>query len=297
MTNKVSVVIPSYNGKNLLKENLPFVVKAKENSENGILEIIVVDDGSDDSSTALIKKDFPGVKLIRHKVNRGFSASINTGVRSSKGELICLLNNDVIPTSDFLESVIRHFDDPKIFGISLNESGELGWSKGFFSDGFIGHDIGGKSNVAHDSFWVSGGSGVFKRSIWMELGGMDEKLFSPFYWEDLDLSYRAMKRGYRVLWEPKAKVTHRHRSTIDQLNQKYVDKIIGRNQLLFIWKNITSERLFRKHIAGLIKRVFRHPGYLAVIFMALGKIGRLTKARIKEIKESKVSDEAIFARF
>ena len=70
-----------------------------------------------------------------------------------------------------------------------------------------------------------------------------------------------------------------------------------RNQLLFIWKNITSKNLIRKHYAGLLKRLLRHPGYIRVIIMALGRLGVVHKARQKEIKESKVSDEAIFGRF
>jgi hypothetical protein len=64
-----------------------------------------------------------------------------------------------------------------------------------------------------------------------------------------------------------------------------------------MWKNITSGRLVRKHIAGLLKRVIKHPGYALVIFAALARLGIVMKRRIKEIRESKVSDEAIFARF
>lgn len=294
---KVSIVIPWFNNEALVATNLAKVAAAAKKSDNIVSEIIVVDDGSKDNTASLIKKMFPEVKLIRHKKNRGFPSAVNTGVRASKGDLICLLNNDVIPEPNFLEPVIEHFKNPKIFGVSLNESGEFGWSKGFFEDGFIGHQVGGKSDKAHITFWVSGGSGVFRRKIWMELNGMDEKLFSPFYWEDLDISYRAMKRGYQILWEPNAKVAHNHRTTINQLNPSYVKKIVGRNQLLFMWKNITSGRLLRKHIAGLFRRVFRRPGYILLIVMALAKIAPLTKARVKEIKESKVSDEAILARF
>src|SRR4030042_5809936 len=252
---KVSIIIPWYNTLDLVKKNLPSVLDAAKNPVNNILEVIVVDDGTKDASAEEIKKSFPEIKLIRHRINRGFVSAVNTGVRTSKGELICLLNSDAIPTPNFLEPVFEHFKNQKVFGVSLNESGEFGWSKGFFKGGFIGHEVGGKGDTAHISFWVSGGSGIFRRKTWMELGGMDEKLFSPFYWEDLDLSYRAMKRGYQILWEPKAKILHQHRTTINQLNQTHVKRIIGRNQLLFMWKNITSSRLLRKHIAGLLRRI------------------------------------------
>lgn len=294
---KISIVIPNYNGENLLKKNLPFILKAKDFAGNKIDEVIIVDDGSKDGSVGLLKKDFSWVKIVKHKINRGFSAAVNTGVRAAKGELICLLNSDVIPESNFLESVFSYFGNPKIFAVSLNEIGSFSWARGFFTDGFIGHSPGPKSSTSHSTFWVSGGSGVFRRDVWMELGGMDEKLLSPFYWEDLDLCYRALKRGYQLVWDPDAKVTHKHESTISRFSKTYVQRIFERNQLLVIWKNLTSANLFRKHLAGLFRRLVKHPGYLRIVLMALGKVGVLVKERNREIKEAKISDETIFSRF
>lgn len=292
----VSIVIPSYNTEWLLKKNLPLVLNAFKNPKNRIVEIIVVDDASPDASVAVLKKEFPEVKLIRHKVNRGFSAAVNTGVRMAKGDLICLLNTDVIPEENLLESVFVHFENPKVFAVSLNEGG-YSWAKGFIKDGYIGHEPGPKDDKAHSTFWVSGGSGVFRRSIWIKLGGMDERILSPFYWEDLDLSYRAAKRGYRLIWEPGARVEHKHEATMSQLPKSYLQRIRERNQLLFIWKNLTSPNLFRKHLTGVVKRAFRHPGYIRIILAALTRVRPLVKARAKEKREAKVSDEAIFARF
>ena len=70
-----------------------------------------------------------------------------------------------------------------------------------------------------------------------------------------------------------------------------------RNQLLFIWKNLTSSNLTRKHVSGLAKRVLTHPGYLRIVVMAFTKINKILLARKKEGKEGKISDEAIFAKF
>ena len=293
----VSVVIPNFNGEHLLEKNLPFLLKAEQNTRNQIGEIIVVDDGSRDGSVKLITSMFPHVKLIKHSKNRGFSVAVNTGVRTAKGDLLCLLNSDVVPENNFLESVFPHFLNPKVFAVSLNEVGDFGWTRGSFVDGFIGHVSGQKSLTSHDTFWVSGGSGVFRRNVWMKLGGMDERLLSPFYWEDVDLCYRALKRGYRLVWEPGAKVKHIHEATINRLPKKYVQGILERNQLLFIWKNLTSANLFRKHIAGLLKRLAKHPGYIRVVLMAVSRLGVLIKARHKEIKEAKISDETLFSRF
>ncbi len=293
---KVSVVIPNYNGQGLLKKNLPWVIAAQKNPENEISEIIIVDDGSSDQSVSLIKAEFPLIRLIKHSVNRGFPAAANTGVRSARNELVCLLNTDVLPSVNFLESIQRLFRYKRLFAVSLNEEG-YSWAKSFFKDGFVGHRPGVATEKTHSTFWVSGGSGVFRRNIWNSLGGFDEKLLSPFYWEDLDLSYRAQKRGYVVLWDPNAKVTHEHESTVSKLRKGYVNRIRERNQLLFIWKNITSPRLTRQHVKGLIKRIFRHPRYIFVFLSALKKFRQVLKARKKEKREGKVSDEAIFAKY
>ncbi|QQG42204.1 MAG: glycosyltransferase family 2 protein [Candidatus Woesebacteria bacterium] len=292
----VSVVIPSYNGEKLIEKNLPKVLAAKANPKNQIKEIIIVDDGSIDASVTLIKTKFPSVKLIKHTKNRGFSAGVNTGVRASKGNLILLLNTDVLPENNFLEPVFKHFMDARTFAVSLHEKG-YGWARGYFSEGYIQLGMGEEGNSVHSSFYVSGGSGVFRRSLWVELGGMDEKLLSPFYWEDIDICYRAAKRGYLNLWEPDGHVVHNHESTISKFSKSYVQKVRERNQLLMLWKNIHSKNLIRKHIAGLFMRLIKHPGYIRVILMALGRIGIAIKARKKEIKESKVSDEAVFSKF
>lgn len=292
----VSVVIPNLNGEKLLEKNLPFLLAAKDNPENCILEIIIVDDGSWDQSVKLIANKFPQIKLIKHKVNRGFSASVNTGTRMAKGDLVLLINTDVVPERDFLVPIFKHFEDDKVFAVSLHESG-FGWAKGSFFGGYIQLAMSEETDSSHRSFYVSGGSGVFRRSIWMELGGMDEKLLSPFYWEDIDLCFRAEKRGYVNLWEPDGKVVHNHESTISKFPKVYVQRIKERNQLLVIWKNIHSPALIRNHILGVLRRTLRHPGYFRIILMAIGRLGIALRQRKKEIKLSKVSDEAVFMRY
>jgi len=115
----VSVIITNYNGKNLLEENLPAVVSARENPSNKIIEILVVDDASTDKSVSFLKSDFPGVRVISHRQNRGFAAATNTGVRMAKGKLVCLLNNDVSPSPNFLESVFQIFEKKRALLVFL----------------------------------------------------------------------------------------------------------------------------------------------------------------------------------
>lgn len=297
MKNSVSIIIPNWNGKELLEKNLPFVLDAMANIKNKILEVIIVDDKSTDDSVGFLQKNFSGkIKLIKHTKNRGFSSAVNTGVRSAKGQIVVLLNTDVKPEKKFLESAIQIFKDPSVFAVSFHEPG-FSSTKGVFKDGYIIHASFRESNEIENTFWVSGGSGAFKREIWMNLGGMDEKLLSPLYWEDVDLGYRALKRGYKLLWDPNSIVHHEHESTTSKLSKSYVQRIQERNHLLFIWKNLTSPNLFRKHIVGVARRVVKGPGYIRIIFMALSKIGLVIKEREKERKEAKISDEAIFAKY
>ncbi|MDP3918224.1 MAG: glycosyltransferase family 2 protein [Candidatus Woesebacteria bacterium] len=294
---KVSVVMPNINGRSILEKNLPILFEAVSNPGNHIAEVIIVDDGSWDDSVKFLNKKYKNqIKLIKHTKNRGFSAAVNTGVRATKGDLILLINTDVIPKKDFLEALLPHFNDPKVFAVSAHEDG-YGGARGFFADGYIQLGMTEETKESHPSFYVSGGSGVFRKSIWQRLGGMDEKLLSPFYWEDIDLCFRAAKRGYLNLWEPNGKVVHKHESTISKFPQTYVSRVKERNQLLMLWKNIHSKNLIKKHIVGILTRAIKHPGYFIIIFMALLRLPIALKARRKEIKESIVSDEAIFQKY
>lgn len=292
----VSVIITNYNGQEIVEKSLPFFIEALNNKKNKIVEIILIDDASTDESISFVKKNFPQVKTIQHKINRGYSSTVNTGVRTAKGSLVAILNNDVYPSVNFLEKSIEHFEDEKLFGVSFHEKG-YGPAKGYFKNGFVEHGPGEESKSAQDTFWVSGGSGLWSRKHWISLGGFDEKLLNPFYWEDIDICYRAQKRGLRLLWEPNSLVEHNHESTIGKLSKNYVSRIKERNYLIFTWKNITSKRLFARHLTGLLKRIFFHPGYLLIVYVALTKYSQIIKARKLETKESKVSDEAIFQRF
>jgi len=295
----VSIVIPNWNGRELMPKHLPSVLKAKENKKNNIKEIVVVDDYSSDDSLSYLKnlEKEKKIKLVVHKKNLGFSKAVNDGVKTAVGDLVCLLNTDVSVSNNFLENSIVHFEDEKVFAVSFHEK-KYGPAKIFFKNGFFEHSNYGELKETHISGWASGGSAVFRKKIWNELGGMDNKILSPFYWEDVDLSYRAFKLGYKVLWEPKSNVDHQHESVINISNfkKKYMNNIKERNQLLFIWKNITDNKLLFEHVVFLIKKILFHPGYLKIVFLAMFKIGLVFKYR-KNAKNLVVKDKTIFNYF
>src|SRR5260221_1108009 len=170
----ISIVIPNWNGRDLLEKNLAHVLLAKQNVKNNVKEIIVVDDGSTDDSVKFLKQKYgKEIRVIVHTKNRGFATSVNTGVRMAKGELVCLLNSDVVPEVNFLETIKDDFEDPKVFAVSLHEKG-YGYAKGKFKDGFIVHEPVSASGATEvrETFWASGGSSVIRRSLFMELKGV-----------------------------------------------------------------------------------------------------------------------------
>lgn len=262
----ISVIIPNYNGQDLLRKNLPKVFEAIDVYKDGKKEVIVTDDFSSDSSINVLRElkarmesAYPDIifKLLENDKNLGFSSNINRGVGNAKGDILILLNTDVIPQKNFLEPLLRHFSDPDIFAVGcMDESKEDGktilrgrgvgsWKRGFFvhSRG----DIDKKNTL-----WVNGGSGAFRRSIWEKLGGFN-KLYNPFYWEDIDLSYNALRSGYKLIFEPKSVVTHEHEKGVIKLRYSsfYIKTIAYRNQFIFVWKNITDFDLKISHIVWL----------------------------------------------
>lgn len=276
---------------------MKFLIEAKSNPKNNIKEIIIVNDGSSDKTSLFLRENYKDIKLLENKTNQGFSVSVNKGVRVAKGNLILLINIDVVPTEDFLVPVFKHFENANVFAVSLHEKG-FGWSKAYFGKGYIQLAMGDEGNSAHESFYVSAGSGVFRRKYFDELGGMDENLLSPFYWEDIDLAIRASRRGYISLWEPDALVLHKHESTIgSEFQKKLVQRIKERNQLLVIWKNVLARKMIYEHIVAVIKRIIGHPGYVRIVLMALSRINIALSSRKREKNDSMVSDEVIFTKF
>jgi GT2 family glycosyltransferase len=285
---KFSIIIPNWNGKKLLEKNLPAVLASKPD------EIIVVDDASADDSVAFIKEKYPEIKLIVNKDNIGFARSCNNGVIQTRGDIVVLLNNDVVPEPDFLVKVTPDFENPEVFAVSFNEP-QWSWAKIYWKEGFIEHKPGIVCDKPRFSGWASGGSSAFRKSIWTELGGFDE-IYYPFYWEDIDLSYRAWKRGYKVWWDPKAIVHHKHEGTIGKhFSKNYIDRISARNQLIFIWSNVSDQKLLRENFVNLFKSL-KNPGYLLIIISALLKLPKIIKKR-KNWEKSYLSDTDILNIF
>lgn len=289
---KVSIVIPNWNGEDKLRKHLPNVLKVKN-----VDEVVVVDDASTDNGVNIIKNEFPQIKLIEKKVNTRFADTVNIGVKNSSGDLLFILNNDASPAADAVINALKHFKDDKVFSVSCNSGGNWSWAK--FENGFFWHFASQeKTSTAHETLWSSGGSGIFRKSTWEKLGGFDT-LYAPFYEEDTDLGYRAVKRGYKNIFEPKSKVEHYKEKGVNELNfsKNFISKTAQRNQLLFIWKNITSDELTRQHQLTMTKMLFKHPKYWSTFSAALKFLPEVLKKREVEKRDQKLTDEEILRMF
>jgi glycosyltransferase involved in cell wall biosynthesis len=136
----------------------------------------------------------------------------------------------------------------------------------------------------------------------MQLGGFDS-ILSPFYWEDVDLSYRAWKRGWKIIYEPRSMLYHYHRSTISKaFNPNYIAFIGERNRYLVVWKNIFDCGFLLQYILFIPLRLARNlfKGKLVLVFAffaALGRFRIVLKRREIEKQEAKRTDKEIFALF
>ncbi len=285
----ISIIIPNWNGRKLLEKNLPAVLATSPS------EVIVVDDASPDDSNTFLEKNYPKIKIVKHKKNLGFAAACNSGAKASKGEIMVLLNLDVVPEKDVFQKILPDFENDKVFAVSFNEP-NFSWARIFWKNGFIEHEPGPKANKTHITAWASGGSAAFRKSIWEHLGGFDE-IYRPFYWEDIDLGYRAWKRGFKILWEPKAIVHHKHEAIIGKhFSKDYIDFVSERNRLIFIWKNIIDPKMILEHKIWILWRL-RNPGFIKPLLAAKLKLPWILPRKIKEWREMKISDKEVFEQF
>ena len=271
----ITIIIPTFNGLPLLKKHLPQVIKC---SGNGT-KIIVVDNGSSDGTEDYLISKYPKtVQCLRNERNLFFPIAVNQGFKAASTDLVVLINNDVHPLKGYLETAIRHFTDKSVFAVTFDETSSS-WPQVTWR-GKLQYLRGEDKSLPHLSAWASGGSAIFRKSVWDELGGLDE-IYSPGYWEDIDIGWRAWKAGYQIIWEPKAKVIHQHESSFSLINRDYLNLIKQRNELIFNWKNITDPEMRHEHFFYLAYQTLLHPGYLIVTLSALKIIKNarpLTKA-------------------
>ncbi|HEY2932857.1 MAG TPA: glycosyltransferase family 2 protein [Acidobacteriota bacterium] len=261
-----SIVIPTWNGAALLRKFLPSVIdEAQRYMEDGEgdLEILVVDDASRDNTVEILR-GLP-VQVVQRRQQGGFPTACNSGIAASRFPYLILLNNDVWIARGFVTAMLEPFRDPEVFAVTarvfepdtglLATSGKVGrFRRGFWSV-YFNYDVRHpEDGAAPDllSAYAVGGFCALRSQPAKEWGGFDE-MFAPFHWEDIDLSYRAWKRGWKVVYQPRAVAWHRASSTINrEFCSRKVEVVAVRNRLLFHWKNIHNGAFVCRHLAMLL---------------------------------------------
>ncbi|MCK4423838.1 MAG: glycosyltransferase, partial [Candidatus Omnitrophica bacterium] len=256
MKKKATLLILNYNGKDLLEECMPSIVKAVE-YDGGGHDIAVVDNNSQDKSISFLKTNYPEVKVFPQPKN-DYVFSYNNVVKQLDTDYVIFLNNDIIVAKDFIAPLMAPFIENDVFAVAAKvlylDRKTLNYGRRWarFSWGRVLLLTQPDSPNVLPALVASGGSAVFDCSKFLELEGFD-RLYYPFYGEDLDISYRAWKKGWKVLYQPRSAFYHRQYGTIGKMvTPFYIATNHARNNFLFTWKNIIDKPYVIKHIFFLL---------------------------------------------
>ena len=262
----VCLAILNYNGRKHLEALLPSAVVAA-NNYTGECSILVLDNRSTEPDVVWIKKTFPSLRVEEAPEN-DFLFSYNWLLPRLQEDVVVILNNDLRLDQNFIQPLVSHFDSPDVFAVSASsydwEGHEktIGPAKLTYSNGFYGWSYDPKRQELCHTLFASGGVMAVDRQKFVELGGFN-RLYHPAYCEDLDLGFRAWRRGWKSIYEPKSIVWHRESASWSVSPKSRPNKLNLRNSLLFQWSSLPmSEDRYSRYwcsvkliISGLFRRV------------------------------------------
>jgi len=300
-----SILIPTYNGRDILAECLPSVVEAVSERGGGD-EIIIIDNASTDGTKEYIEKEFQSARVIRLNENKAIFA-LNEGVRAATHDYLFFLNNDMLLRPGCIDALLSPFDEPDVFAVTGKvyqwdgRTVQASRRRPYFHRGFFWYLADDEPDSPGLTLYALGGQSIFNRQKFEILGGLDP-LFSPFYHEDLDLSWRALRMGWRVLYEPCAEMLHKGAATAGRLfSQRDIKTIMQKNLFLFMWKNLKEPEFMIRHLYWLPARTLRAAAsgdrvWLAGFFAALKQLSDALRAS-KAMNGAKLSSAGVFRRF
>ncbi|TAM37846.1 glycosyltransferase family 2 protein [bacterium] len=250
----ISVIIITHNSEKFIRLCLDSVFKQGCSG----LEIIFIDNGSEDRTAAIIRDTLPGIMLIENPVNLGAAEARNQGIKLARGEWILTLDCDIILEENFLSNIIKIIDQapsgvgmlqPKILNLDKKRIYSCGihlsWSRRFYDIGSQKRDR-GQFNKPREIFGPCSAAALYRRKMLEELiedtGYFDRRFF--FLVEDVDLAWRAKIRHWKCMQAPKAVCYHHGNSSL--LNKKYRQYLNLRNRYFTIIKNDGRLRYFSK---------------------------------------------------
>jgi GT2 family glycosyltransferase len=209
------IIVPNWNGEDSLKACLDSL-----QTQSLKARIIVVDNGSEDGSAALVQEQYPDIELIQNLRNEGYAGGVNAGFRRAielAAEYAAPFNNDAVADTDWLKKLVEHLDKHPRIGIAacklLTADGKQLDSTGdYYTVWGLPYPRGrGESGIgAYDSetdiFAASGGASLYRLSMLEQIGLFDERFFA--YYEDVDLSFRAQLAGWKISYVPVSVAYH-----------------------------------------------------------------------------------------
>ena len=209
-----SIVIPVHSGAELTERCLHAILAAVESTS---FEVIIVDDDADEATKGLLAA-LQGARLVVNEHNLGFLHSVNRGAAEARGRHIVLLNNDTEPQPGWLDALVERAEAAPDVGAvaaklvyedgTLQEAGGIVWQDGTAWNYGRGLDPWAPEyNFVREIDYGSAAALLIRAELWRSIGGFDDQ-FAPGYWEDTDICFAVREHGYRVLYEPRAVVTH-----------------------------------------------------------------------------------------
>ena len=272
---RIGIVVINWNGLELLKKYLKVLI---QNSVNH--NIYLIDNNSEDESVSYVRSNHSEVNIIKLDKNYGFAEGYNLGIQKVKEEIICIINNDVEVTKDWLKPIVKKFNNypdliiqPKILDINKKTYFEYAGAAGGYIDkygypycrGRIFETIEEDKNQYKDEeiFWSSGACMFLSKKIFNELGGFDKSFFA--HMEEIDFCWRAFNHGYKTHLVSSSKIYHLGAATIKKDSKKTF--LNYRNSLLMLTKNLPLKSLFSTLLIRLIMDILS-----SLRFILSGKI-------------------------
>ena len=304
-----SFVIVSWNSQAALAESLPPLLHAIQ-QHGGNHEIIVLDNHSTDGTDEYVRRKFPEVRLIRTDKNLYFGAGTRLGIETATRDIVVIMNSDTIVRPDFLEHLLEALREPDVFGVASQvcaADNETGYTHGELLASHIEweHTEVPNSEAAetYPVLWLHRGLFAVDRRKYLWLGALDS-LYDPLFFEDVDLSYRAWKVGWKCLLAVNSQVAHCHGLKIPDSGKGFLHQLARRNQYIFSWKNLNDLSTIASHgryARGVRARRARIPG-IGVgreVRSFLGALERLPQILLRKLVLARCvrrTDREIFAR-
>jgi len=247
---RVDVVIPSWNGRELLEGLLPTLAAQTYRD----FRTLVIDNGSSDGTAAWLEREWPGVEVLELERNIGFASAVNRGVAAGRAVYVALLNNDMEVDSGWLDALVRALDTDPAAGAAtpkqrsghdrerLDGAGDaIAWTGGVTRRG-IGELDRGQYDRGGRVFSACAGAALYRRAALREIGPFDESFFA--YLEDVDWGLRAQLAGHPARYVPEALVYHLGGATSRRTPARET-YLVARNHVAFVLKNFPAPWLAR----------------------------------------------------